>query len=148
MVVVIKQKNYDLDEKGVRVAKPPVVRDRAMASRIELRLMQSTKRVIGTGLGLTNSLQDPGADAMTVRIRLKEGKLEMIEGSSLYSDLFGPAGTFISGASETTTLFEVHDGKLSATTTERAFAVDPETLERRPLPHHVVLKGTEIESLY
>ncbi len=147
-IVIIKQKNYDLDDRGQRLDKPPQVTDRSLVTRYMVRQMKSTGKLVGSLTLLIFSTQEPGAPD-GLQIGMEGGSMVMVQTTSLYDDFFGAAGAFKPGASRTKWTFSVEGGKLRLTTHDKAFDVDPETLERTPWKsERAPYVDNEIESLF
>ncbi len=131
LIALIKQTNYDLDDRGRRLDKPPQVTDRSLVSRCMVRRLKSTGKLVGSLTMLTSSTGEPGTPD-GLQIRMEGGSLVMVQTTSLYDDFFAAAGAFKPAASRTKWMFSVEQDQLRLTTQEAICDVDPATLERKP----------------
>jgi hypothetical protein len=148
MIILIKQKLWDLDKNGKRVNEKPRIKDRALVSRYGLRKSKSTGKAIGGLILLTSSVSRPSLNGSAIRMWVSDGKLIMVSTTPLYYDRFAKGDKYKPGASKVTTEFVVKQGKLHATTVEKGFDVDPETLKQTFNGHDVTLPEREVDSLF
>lgn len=148
VVFLVKQKNYDLDENGKRLDKPPQVKDRNLVIRYSVRQLKSSGTLVGLQRVLTNSLTDPTGAGSAVQMSVKNSRLILTASTPLYSDHFAAADKLKTGASKITNEFWTEDQKLKSKIHEFGYDVDPETLERTPSGHDIKFEEVEIDSLW
>jgi len=147
-VVLIKQTLWDLDESGNRRAETEKVVNRTVVFRIEAQPSKSTGRLLGKLVLLTSSVDAIHGQASAVQMMMDGSRLKVITSTPLYGDGYGPSGTMQPTATTITATYELTDGKLSATSHEIGFDVNPDTLEKAPNGHDVTMIGHEIETLF
>lgn len=147
-VILVRQSLWDLNEKGERINDKPRIENRTIVSRYGLHALKSTDDVIGNCVPLLNSAISSIGQGGPIQLKMENNTLKMVSLTSLYFDGFGKQGSWVPMASRVTTTFSSIDGKLSATTIEEGFDVDPDTLERKPNGHHVTLHSKEIPGLF
>ncbi|MCE9555005.1 MAG: hypothetical protein K8T91_16750 [Planctomycetes bacterium] len=128
----VKQTNYDLDAQGKKKL-PGVSKDRIAVTRYSFNKLKSTGKLLGMTKSISNTLKsDSAAGPTALQMGMQDGKLVMKSRTVYYSDRFAAGNQVKPGASETTTVFEVKDGKLHVTSKTQTFDVDPVTMARTP----------------
>jgi hypothetical protein len=124
-----KRKLYDLDEKGQRLDRPPVVSENAGARRIELRPAKSTGKLTGYSHMISSSQEESIGRAMGVRVTSEKGHLWIRRNSVNYSDLYDKAGKTKPGYWEIDSDFSIVDGNVVETVHETSRSIDIDTLK-------------------
>lgn len=126
---IIEQTNYDLDDNGQRMGDPRN-KNRVNLSRWFIKQKKSSGKVIGYSTGISSTSSDPTGSASQLSMKLESSRLILNTSTVGYSDFFAQGGQYKPGASATTSVYEVVNGKLRLETTSKVFNVDPETGER------------------
>lgn len=141
---IISQEDFDLDESGNRIDKPPEVRNRVVVTRYEVQPRRSTGELIGLARTMINSSRASTGKANALRLSLTDGtKLTFDMSSILYSDLVAKEGKRKPGVQKIRYEYWIDNDQLRCKIEEVSVRVDPETLEPSGEPRVITAEESE-----
>lgn len=128
-IVVIKQRNQDLDEEG-KPSGEPRVKDRILVTRHELAAKESTEEIIGFTRLLSTTMKNWRGYASEITVTMEDEKMLIRTATVGFDDFFGSGGKPFPGRSDVLEEYSSVEDKLQIKRiSSKTIKLDPETRE-------------------